>query len=310
MKKGGDPMNGIKTSLLRGLNAWQIKVIAVIAMTVDHLAAYGFEIPLFDAYYDRLRLIGRIAMPLFLFLLTDSIRYTRSRPKFLLRLYLAAVGTGLFTTVTNYFFGYTVGHFRMSNIFYTYLYVAIYVILIESILDGIRAGNWKKLLLSAGGIAATAVVHQLSVFLNRISFMDMGLTLEQSMLVKELLESVITSPWMVEYTMLFVLMGVLMYFAGNKYGKTAVLVCFSFLCYFGSRLVWDGSAFGDWLTFNTPFHTVLSVLQSRMILAAPIMLLYNGKKGRSDKWFFYLYYPLHRYVIAVIEYLYVLFFAA
>ena len=89
-------MNGIKTSLLRGLNAWQIKVIAVIAMTVDHLAAYGFEIPLFDAYYDRLRLIGRIAMPLFLFLLTDSIRYTRSRPKFLLRLYLAGLAFSAF----------------------------------------------------------------------------------------------------------------------------------------------------------------------------------------------------------------------
>ena len=303
-------MNGIRTGLWRGLNAWQIKVIAVIAMTVDHLAAYGFEIPLIDAYYYRLRVIGRIAMPLFLFVLTDSIRYTRSRPKLLLRLYLAAVGTGLFTTVTNWFFGDTVGHFLISNIFYTYLYVAIYVILIEGILDGIRVENWKKLLLCAGGIAATAVVHQVSCILNRISFMDMGLTLEQSMLVKEVLESVITSPWLVEYTLLFVLMGVLMYFAGNKYGKTAVLVCFSFLCYFGSKLVWNGTAFGDWLIFDTPIHTVLDVLQSRMILAAPIMLLYNGEKGRGSKWFFYLYYPLHRYVISVMEYLYLLFFAA
>ena len=303
-------MNGIRKILQRGLNAWQIKVIAVIAMSIDHLAAYGFEIPLIDAHYYRLRVIGRIAMPLFLFLLTDSIRYTRSRPKLLLRLYLAAVGTGLFTAVTNWFFGDTVGHFLISNIFYTYLYVAIYVILIEGILDGIRSRNWKKLLLCIGGIAATAVVHQLSRILNRISFMDMGLTLEQSMLAKDVLESVITSPWMVEYTLLFVLMGVLMYFAGNKYGKVAVLVCFSFLCYFGSKLVWNGSAFGDWLIFDTPIHTVLDVLQSRMILAAPIMLLYNGKKGRSDKWFFYLYYPIHWYVIAVMEYLYLLYLGA
>ena len=140
--------------------------------------------------------------------------------------------------------------------------------------------------------------------------MGNGLSLDQTMLVRDLIETFIISPWTVDYTLLFVLMGVLMYFARNKYGKAAVLIGFSMLCYFGSKLVWDGSAFGDWLCFDTPFHTVLSALQSRMILAAPIMLLYNGKKGRSDKWFFYLYYPLHRYAISVAEYFYLLFFAA
>jgi len=302
-------LTAMKTTLCRGLTAYQIKVIAVIAMTLDHLAAYGFEIPLIDAYHYKLRLIGRIAMPLFLFILTDSIRYTRNKRKFLLRLYLAAVGTGLFTAVTNYFFGDTVGHFLLSNIFYDYLYTTIYVILLEHILDGIRDWNWKKVLICAGGIAATAIPHLLSYLLRQIDFMGMGLTLNQSMLVRDLIETIITSPWEVEYTMLFVLMGVIMYFAGNKYGKAAVLAAFSFLCYFGSRLVWDGSAFGDWLIFNTPFHLVLTALQSRMILAVPIMLLYNGKKGKDRKWFFYLYYPLHRYAISVLEYLYLLFFA-
>lgn len=302
-------MKKICTNFRWGLNAWQIKMIAVLAMTVDHLAAYGFEIPIFGAYSYRMRVIGRIAMPLFLFLLTDSIRYTRSRPRFLLRLYLAAVGTGLFTSVTNWFFGDTVGHFLISNIFYTYLYVAIYVILIEGILEGIRGRHWKKLLFCVGGIASTAIPDVLNYYLRQIGFMNHGLTLEQSMLVGDLIETFLTGPWNVEYTFLFVLMGVLMYFVGNKYGKVAVLVCFSFICYFGSKLVWNGTAFGDWLIFDTPFHIVLEVLQSRMILAAPIMLLYNGKKGRSGKWFFYLYYPLHRYAISVMEYLYLLYFA-
>lgn len=302
-------MNGIKIRLSQGLTSYQIKIIAVIFMTLDHLAAYGFEIPLFETYYYRLRMIGRIAMPLFLFVLTDSIKYTRNRPKFVLRLYLGAVGTGLFTAVTNYFFGNTVGHFVLNNIFYTYLYVAIYVILIENILDAVKTRNWKKGSLAAVGIAATYIPHLLRSLLIQIDFMQYGLNLEQAMLVNDLLQTFISSPWMVDYTLLFVLMGVLMYFARNKYGKTAVLAAFSVLCYFGSRLLWGDNAFGNWLNFNTPFHTVLSALQSRMILAAPIMLLYNGKKGRSDKWFFYLYYPLHRYAISVAEYFYLLFFA-
>lgn len=77
-------MEQLKTRLGKGLNAWQIKVIAVVFMTIDHLGAYGFEIPIIDAYNSKLRLVGRIAMPLFLFLLTESIHYTRNRKKFLL----------------------------------------------------------------------------------------------------------------------------------------------------------------------------------------------------------------------------------
>jgi len=30
-----------------------------------------------------------------------------------------------------------------------------------------------------------------------------------------------------------------------------------------------------------------------MIFALPFMMLYNGKKGKGYKYFFYLFYPLH-----------------
>jgi hypothetical protein len=38
-----------------------------------------------------------------------------------------------------------------------------------------------------------------------------------------------------------------------------------------------------------------------MILALPIMMLYNQKKGRNIKGFFYWYYPVHRYVIVIVS---------
>lgn len=304
-------MEQVKNVFSKGLTSYQIKMLAVFLMTIDHLGAYGFEIPIFSTYNYQLRLIGRLAMPLFLFTLTESIRYTRSKPKFLLRLYLGAVGTGVFTSVTNYFFDGTVGRFSLNNIFYTYLYVAVYVTLIEKILEAAKTRDWKKGILCTAGIVATVLPHYLSMALASIPLEDYGLTWEVSRLIWDLTESFVMGPWGVEYTLLFVIMGVLMYFAGNKYGKAFVLVCFSLLCHFaGPAMVMGKGAFWEWVNYRTPFFIVFNSLQSKMILAAPIMLLYNGQKGKSRKWFFYWYYPVHRYVISVVEYLYLVFWGA
>ena len=130
-------------SLSRGLTISQIKWIALIFMTIDHLAAYGFEIPCVGAHFSTLRLIGRIAAPLFFFAITESVKHTRSRKKLLLRLYLGAVGTGLFVAVTNLMFHDSIGRFSQSNILCDYLYTALYIILIENMIKGSKERQWK-----------------------------------------------------------------------------------------------------------------------------------------------------------------------
>lgn len=291
-------MEQTKMPLGKGLNSHQIKLIAVIAMTIDHLGAYGFEIPVFDTYNTQLRLIGRIAMPLFLFVLTESVRHTRSRPRFLLRLYLAAVVCGLFTAVTNYSFGDTVGMFLQSNIFFTYFYVALYITLIEEILAGRREKDSRRILIGIGGIAATAIPHILLVLLDRVNIMDWGATLEQAWLFSDLVQSFLASPIHVEYTFLYVILGILMYFAGSKYRKAAVLVAFGVGSYLVSKLPAVRASL---------YYFVVGYPQYYMVLAAPVMLLYNGEKGRGSKYFFYAYYPLHRYAISVAAYFYQMF---
>lgn len=73
----------------RILSANQIKVIAIIAMTIDHIA---FAIvPCDTAMYFLMRCIGRLTAPLMSFLLVEGFCHTRNRKNYLLRLFVFAV---------------------------------------------------------------------------------------------------------------------------------------------------------------------------------------------------------------------------
>jgi len=291
-------MSNVTVPKFRGLSSYQIKLFAVIFMTLDHLASYGFEIPFFYTYFNQLRTFGRLAAPLFFFVLTESIAHTRSKPKFLLRLYVAAVCVGLFTAFTNFFLGETIVRLGQSNILFDYFYTALYIILIEQILLAVKEKYLKRGLLALSGIAATGVVHMLCMWFEYLDYSDTGLDFYQVWFINDLLASFLATPLGVSYTVLFILMGILMYFAKNKYGKAAVLVLFSAICYFG----WNFE-----FLQNSSIQFVLGTRQACMVFAVPFILLYNGEKGKGHKYFFYIYYPLHRYAIAIAAWLYRMF---
>ena len=63
-----------------GLTGNQLKILAMIAMTCDHVGVQIFPNLLW------LRLIGRLAMPVYAYMIAEGCRYTRDRKKYLLRL--------------------------------------------------------------------------------------------------------------------------------------------------------------------------------------------------------------------------------
>ena len=67
------------------MNSFQIKLIALILMTIDHIGEFLFP------QCDLLGYIGRLSAPLFLYILCWSIDYTRNRVRFLVRVYAASV---------------------------------------------------------------------------------------------------------------------------------------------------------------------------------------------------------------------------
>ena len=67
------------------LTSNQLKLLAIVSMVVDHTGAVLFP------QYRLLRLIGRAAFPIYVFLLVEGFFHTHSRPKYLLRLSVFAL---------------------------------------------------------------------------------------------------------------------------------------------------------------------------------------------------------------------------
>ena len=62
---------------IKKLSGNQLKVIALIAMTIDHIGMQIFK------EYRIFRIIGRIAFPIFAYMIAEGCRYTKSKKKYL-----------------------------------------------------------------------------------------------------------------------------------------------------------------------------------------------------------------------------------
>ena len=76
----------IQTKKFAGFTGNQLKLIALFSMTCDHVGLQMFPDLLI------LRIIGRLALPIFAYMIAEGCRHTRNRKKYLLRMVsLAAV---------------------------------------------------------------------------------------------------------------------------------------------------------------------------------------------------------------------------
>ena len=120
------------------LSGSALKVIAVVSMLIDHTAFAifgGSSILLFSFMghrfflYDTMRNIGRIAFPIFCFLLTEGFLHTKNRVKYGINLFAFAIiseipwnllhqGTVIATGSLNVFFTLTLGYLGLCAIEY------------------------------------------------------------------------------------------------------------------------------------------------------------------------------------------------
>ena len=75
--------------MTKDLSGSWLKIIAMLSMTIDHVAYYyGCSNPYL---YELMRTVGRIAFPTFAFLLAEGFVYSRNRQKYMLSLFAFAL---------------------------------------------------------------------------------------------------------------------------------------------------------------------------------------------------------------------------
>ena len=256
----------------KGLDGFQLKLIALIIMTIDHI--YYFGCSLADMP-EIMTLIGRIAAPIFVFFVTEGFAHTHSRGRYLLRLYVCGVLMQIGNLFVNLCFPMQNGVIVLNGIFTTMAVIVIYLWWIENLRRAWREHR-----------RGCAVLYALAMAALLLSIVPVQLLMPVSPLAVQLATIFVPSPVWCEGSVVIILIGIGFYYCRNN--KRAIAVFYTlFLC---AALALQCLSSFDWTV-------VLSVFF--MWLALPFILLYNGRRGRGMKYLFYIYYPAHVYILAV-----------
>lgn len=282
------------------LSGFWLKIIALVTMTFDHI---GFIIG--DTGIGLVfRYIGRLALPLFCFLISEGAIHTKSFKKYALRLGIMASAISI-AIIGDEVIGITGGMLRMEgNIFIDLLLgaVAIYCL---------RQNKWYLKLL-----ALLPILFSVYTFI--------GAALEWCGCHGHIL----WCPYFLrgQYDWLAVLMIVLFYVAHYftklfiKYQSSLTgieveaykdsnierhaLNIFSFLMVIIINVIF----FIVGILMPAQYVSWMIEVQLFSIVSGALLLLYNGRRGYNKKWFqygSYLYYPVHMIVIYLISMLFI-----
>lgn len=242
---------------LKFLNSRDIKIAAIILMTVDHIGKIMY--PDTEIY----RIIGRVAFPLFAFLIAFGCTKTRNIGKYFVRL----IAFGCFTQALFFML-----NIDIINIFFTLAIGVLAIWIVQSI--------WRKMMTSTHvQITAQEPAPRPRV----VMFVDRAIAI-----------------WFLGAVALAVAyFGELI---RVDYGLTGVMLIVGFWAACLTRGWWQFAIVTATLTaFNLLFYPY--DIQWWSMVALPFILLFTPQKIKThpiEKYAFYLYYPLHIVIIFLI----------
>ena len=242
-----------------GLNSNWIKLIAIIAMTIDHIAWLVFPGYPREIAPVAMHIVGRITCPIMCYFIAEGYHYTKDIAKYTRRLFVFAV----------------ISHF--AYVFFSADFV-----------------DWKSFIPFYYG----KILNQTSVMWS-LAWGLVMLRVANSETIKEQIKP------------LLVVLICLVAFPADW-------SCIASLCIlaFGANRGQLGKQM-IWMVFYVAMYAAVyffaldklyGLIQLAVVLAIPVLMLYNGQRGRSQKgnhvmkWLFYIYYPLHLFIMGFIQF--------
>ncbi|MDR1375889.1 MAG: conjugal transfer protein TraX [Synergistaceae bacterium] len=253
------------SELGKGLTGSAIKIVGIILMVFDHLHQMFWA----QGVPDWFHWIGRPVLPIFLFMCAEGFYYTHSKGKYLLRLFIGFIGMNAANTLLT-FAMFNENVILINNVFGTLLLTASYLLFIEMLREGVREKQARKIV--------TSILLMLLPIVYSLTFL---MTLNTLTWQSAVALSFIPNLAATEGGIPAVVLGIVFYLCGGKRSmQTLVLFMFSLLSF---------------ITDSAPYR-----VQWLMIFASIPILLYNGRRGKGNKYFFYVFYPTHIYLFYII----------
>ncbi len=236
------------------LSSSSLKLLAITIMLIDHIGASDVYMLFPQGNHNNtmliFRIIGRLAFPIFAFLIAEGYFYTRNVYKYIIRLFIFALISEIpfDLAFSNTFFDIT-----HQNVFFTLVLGLLAIYLFEKYRnqDNLLCFLWVFLL----GLVAD------------LFYTDYGLS------------------------------GVFMifsfyYFRGNflKISVSVILI----------NLYMISGYLNDFFKGNIPFN-ITNYIELFSILSLIFIYFYNHKKGYNLKYLFYLFYPVHLFLLYLIR---------
>ncbi len=304
-----------------GIDGSTLKLAAITIMLIDHTAAtvLGRILQKTDNYngllnsiYIVMRLIGRLAFPIFCFLLVEGMIHTHNRLKYAMRLAVFAIISEIPFDLA--LFGKPF-YLHYQNVFFTLLIGLLVLIGFHKIAEQWKDKKWLRVLaflgvLLTGNMLAYLIRYGCDIFSSYLSYFGVHLNLVISNRGYLILS--------VEFTVLLLLLYLLSFkrerdvTASILLADLAVLIIGMRAAQFGMT---DYGLFGI-LTIAVLYSlrknhtksmagacivlTVLSYSEAISFLDLILIKFYNGKKGLGLKYVFYAFYPAHLFVLYLV----------
>lgn len=246
------------------LNGFVLKLIALIAMTIDHIAIVLQKLGesndilqpdntmISDSTYEVMRIIGRCAFPIFCFMIVEGFCYTKSLTKYILRLAIFSI-----ISQVPYNLGLRDKVFVHTdlNIFFTLTFGLCTIAFIRFCINKLRNHPENSMLFYAASIVGLS----LAMYLADTLYMSYG-----------------------SYGIILICIFYFTRVPDKDFydeGRAIKYICLQLLAVIIATLIFQ------------------SGIQIYCAIAFVFIIMYNRKKGPNLKYLFYMYYPIHLLIL-------------